>query len=160
MYLRYTTLSDLRRVLAEDQLSNVLSDEYGTDVTYAAIPAEPETDLIWSVAFQALAAAERTSETYIGKRYVVPMKNNDEHSWWYEAPSEVLTAILVIAKYNLYLRREPTEAVTAAYREAVAFLRRIENGDVTLNLPQKNQIARLRSGFGNTDNVTLRNLPL
>lgn len=87
--------------------------------------AEPPAGTIdANVVAKALADADALVNSYIGRRYKVPIA---------EVPDVIRRAAADIARYYLFDDR-PTEAVRRAYEDTVKFLSDISNGKAVLDV--------------------------
>lgn len=87
--------------------------------------SEPYTEaIVDSVIDEALEDAAATIDTYIAKRYDLPLAS---------IPKALIIQTCVIAYYNLHQGRYPDETRTA-YEDALSYLDKVANGRVVLDV--------------------------
>ncbi len=107
----YATLEDLTRQIPEDLLIQ-LTDDVGSGVIDTAVTNT------------ALETADVEIDGYLGARYSLPMA---------EVPAVLIKYAVDIAVYNLYSRREaPPENRVKRYDDAIAFLKMVATGRISL----------------------------
>ena len=148
--LHYTSLKDLQRVLSESQLTRVLPGDYGeTPLSYDNLPSDAFADPAWSQAAFALLTAEGEVNSYLGTLFDTPLLiegTDAEGNPAQVAPEPVPILTLTIAKYRLYQGRTVPEDVEKQYDEAVAYLRRVQRGDISLPGAEEKEQSRIRFG--------------
>ncbi len=108
----YATLADLQKRLSDDELLRLTDDQDSGSIDEAIVDAAIET-------------AGLEVDSYLGERFTLPLS---------PIPGIVSHLTQDVAVYNLYARNHegPTEHWQKRYENAVALLRRITEGDVTL----------------------------
>lgn len=135
---RYTEPSDLITLLSQRELTLLTSDDVDDPTVVEGIVAEY------------LASAESLVEAAVGNRYRVPFNT--------PIPPVLRMAILIIAKYGLFLRRGFVEdAVRRDYEDQVNLLRSIRLGEYDLPVDDDMLQMDVRSGFGEMVNMEFFN---
>lgn len=135
---RYTEPSDLITLLSQRELTLLTSDDVDDPTVVEGIVAEY------------LASAESLVEAAVGNRYRVPFS--------VPIPPVLRMAILIIAKYGLFLRRGFVEdAVRRDYEDQVNLLRSIRLGEYDLPVDDDMLQMDVRSGFGEMVNMEFFN---
>jgi phage gp36-like protein len=118
--LTYTSPTDLIELVPKAILEQVTRDELnGNDRPY--------------IVFERLKASENTVDSFLGVRYKLPAKASDGTT-----PPEIKDAVLVIAKYKIYARRNAVNAsVQAEYDATMNWLKMIASGKIDLALPRE-----------------------
>lgn len=129
----YTVAADLDNILAE-HIAAELSAESGST------PDDSILDYY-------LDAAESVVDSYLAKRYNVPLSVTP-------IPAAVKDAVLVIARYRLYIRREyVTEEVRKDYEDMLEWLKMVATGELDLPVDETggeiDEVAS--SGFSTSD---------
>lgn len=76
----------------------------------------------------AIVESEAEVESYIAKRYSLPLKSSDD-----VVPPKVKAVMITLAKYNLYARRNATSSeVKEARDSAVEWLLAVSRGDADI----------------------------
>ncbi len=107
--MAYSTLADLKKVTPERDLIQVTDDENRGSVNVARVE-------------QAIQDADDLIDTYLRGKHAVPLA---------EVPPVIRRFSCQIATYYLFSRRlgfEPTDAMTAMYKEATRFLEGVRSG--------------------------------
>lgn len=131
---KYTSYPDLISLLSDREIALLTSDD---------VEREESVEYIVN---EYLAAAESLVESAIGNRYVVPFRD--------PLPEVIRMAILIIAKYRLFLRRGFVEdAIQQDYRDQVDFLRGVRAGEFDLPVGEGGRELEVRSGFGELKNM-------
>lgn len=107
----YATQQNLIDRFGETEILQ-LTDKDGDEVIDAAVIS------------QAIDDADAIIDGYLQSRYTLPLQS---------VPKNLVTYACDIARYRLYDDRA-TEQVTTRYKDALAFLRSISKGDITLGL--------------------------
>lgn len=106
-------------------------DRFGqTEMVRLTTPADQDLDgVVMPVAEAKLDDASALIDSYVGKRYRVPMD---------VAPQVIVRAACILARYDLATgeQREPTEQMRLQRQETIAWLRDIANGNVVLELDE------------------------
>lgn len=135
---KYTEPSDLITLLSQRELTLLTSDDVDDPTVVEGIVAEY------------LASAESLVEAAVGNRYRVPFNA--------PIPPVLRMAILIIAKYGLFLRRGFVEdAVRRDYEDQVNLLRSIRLGEYDLPVDDDMLQMDVRSGFGEMVNMEFFN---
>ena len=132
--LRYVSVEDFNKVLTPQQQAQLTDDDPVT------APANRDAATVEYY----LAMAESFAESYVAGRYGVPLE---------PAPEAFRFAVLVIAKYRLFLRRGMVKKdVEEDYLRTLTWLQQIKNETVDLPLaPEDNtEAADVSFGFSGT----------
>ena len=134
--LRYVTVAEFDNVLTPQQQAQL------TDDNPITAPASKDAATVEYY----LRMAESFAESYVAGRYGVPLRG--------EAPEAFKFAILLIAKYRLFLRRGMVKKdVEEDYLRVITWLQQIKNETVDLPLEVENntEAADVSSGVSFTD---------
>lgn len=95
----------------------------------------PTSDIVAA----AIEESEAEAESYLAKRYSLPLKSTDG-----VVPPKVKAVMITMAKYNLYARRNATSSeVKEAYDSAVNWLLAVSRGDA--DVPILNEAGEIES---------------
>lgn len=144
----YCTVEDLLLVLRQSDLSAMSRDEFSAE-------SEIEEDLINGV----IMIVSDTIDGYLRARYSLPISEG-------EVPPSLRDVALTLCKYKLWVRTDENapEGLKSDRDKAIEFLRSVQRGDVLLNIPGVNGIARPKSVLVSTrarafTNETLSRFP-
>ncbi len=101
-----------------------------TEMVRLTTPADQDLGgIVTEVAEAKLDDASAQIDSYVGKRYQVPMA---------VPPQVIVRAACILARYDLATgeQREPTEQMRLQRQETIAWLRDIANGNVVLELDE------------------------
>lgn len=101
-----------------------LIDRFGEAELKEVADRDGDTVLDAAVIAGVLADADDLIDSYIGKRYALPLATT---------PTRLVRLAADIARYYLY-EDSPTEVVKTAYRDALAFLRDVSEGKAVLDV--------------------------
>lgn len=107
--MAYSTLADLKKTIPERELVQVTDDEGRSSINEARVN-------------QAIQDADDLIDTFLRSKHTVPLAT---------VPPTIRRFSCQIAIYYLFLRRmgfEPTDAMTASYKEAIRFLEGTRDG--------------------------------
>jgi len=108
-----------------------LIDRFGqTELVRLTTPADQDLDgIVMPVAEAKLDDATAVIDSYVGRRYQVPMS---------VAPQVIVRACCILARYDLATgeQREPTEQMRLQRQETMAWLRDVSIGTVVLDLDE------------------------
>lgn len=114
--LFYTTYQECEDYLP-DRLLGALTD----DSTGSYNPIE-------SIITDAIESAEDEVNSYLAKRYTIPVKASNGN-----IPSRIKTLVFTVTKYLLYTRAGLlTPEIDSEYNNAISYLSRIARGDITM----------------------------
>jgi phage gp36-like protein len=115
--MAYSTLADLKKAIPERDLIQVTDDEDRGQVNEARVT-------------QAIQDADDLIDSYLRGKHTVPLAT---------VPPIVRRHSIGLSTYYLYSRRlgyEPTEAMTALYKEALRFLADVRDGKAYIDDPE------------------------
>ena len=117
--LIYTKPADIYEIVPA-QILGKITDDAGTG------------DEKPSIITERMKAAENLVESYLSVRYKLPLIASDG-----TIPSEVKDAVLTIAKYKLYARRNALNpSVQSEYDDMISWLKMVAGGKADISLPQ------------------------
>jgi phage gp36-like protein len=144
MPLTYVTANSLKLVMSTREIMELTTEGVesiditpeGTqngldsiDGTYVDVLEDGET-MVAFVVGEIIGWAEGEAESYVGKSYDLPLRTGDGST-----PREFVSAILQVARLKLFSRRGVVpDGVRDDYEQAIAWLRRVADGQVVLNL--------------------------
>jgi phage gp36-like protein len=112
--MTYCTINDLKKIVPEQDLIELTDDTV------------PAAAIVTANVDKAIADAGEMIDGYLRVRYSLPLD---------PAPGLINTLACDIAVYRLYARRvklTPPEGVTERYKNALALLKQIQKGEITL----------------------------
>ena len=112
--MTYCTINDLKKIVPEQDLIELTDDTV------------PAATIVTANVDKAIADAGEMIDGYLRVRYSLPLD---------PAPGLINTLACDIAVYRLYARRvklTPPEGVTERYKNALALLKQIQKGEITL----------------------------
>ena len=117
--LIYTTPADIYEIVPA-QILGKITDDTGTGNEKPSIITER------------MKASENLVESYLSVRYKLPLIAKDG-----TVPGEIKDAVLTIAKYKLYARRNALNAsVQSEYDDMINWLKMVASGKADISLPQ------------------------
>jgi len=121
--MSYCTLDDLKKLLPEEKIIQLTDDENRKPASIN--PADPLHAAMIGRIDEAIATADAEIDGYCAGRYSVP---------FFPVPPVVKGLSIEIAAYYLYKRRTVPEVIEKAYDKAVARLKDISRGVLTLGV--------------------------
>lgn len=119
----YSALTDLKKLLPEETIIQLTDDENLKPV--AIDPANPQHAAIIGRVNEAITAADAEIDGYCAVRYTVPFTS---------VPRLITGLSVEIAIYYLHARRTVPEKIEKRYEKAVARLKDIARGLLTLGI--------------------------
>lgn len=101
-----------------------LEDRYGADVLLELADRDGDDEVDAPVITRALADADAIADTYIGRRYTLPLAST---------PAALVTAAAQLAFYYLH-RDRPTDEARRDYEDALAWLKDVAAGRAELDV--------------------------